>query len=175
MVETQPTLYTSRAEMASIFTTLALDTRVDDDRSETVSASEETLLEECIEEATDIFNAYLLPFYTDTNLALSRWVRRRCSYVACYLLSQRRGNPAQFADRYAAILEEIQRIAKGPGINGNPHIPRIPVRQDNRPSLSNLKIDNRYRRSKIRTDTNTAAGSGRPDQDFDHYPYISDP
>lgn len=172
MPETQPTLYSTRDEVVSIFSEIAIDTRIDDNHDETISATEETYLTDLIEESTDIINSYLLPFYTPENLANSRWIRRRCSYMVCHLISSRRGNPAQFQERYDSILEELVRIAKGPGINGNPHVPRIPVRQDNRPSVSNIRIDDRYRRSKIRVDTITSTGSGKPDQDPDYYPSI---
>lgn len=144
MTEAIPTLYTSRSEIESIFTINGVDFRLDDDYNETISATEETYLDAIIIESTDIVNQYLLPLYSATDLAESRWIRRRASYIACYFLSMRRGNPRQFGDRYDEILSELEAIAMGPGIPGNPIVPRVPLRKTFTPSYINPEIDDRF-------------------------------
>lgn len=183
MTESAPTLYTSRSEIESIFSIMGVNTRVDDDHTEAVdtawgikcagaSITEESYLDDIIEEATDYMNQYLLGFYKSTDLANSRWVRRRCSYIACYFLSQRRGNPAQFTTRFEEITAELGMLARGPGANGNPLIPRVPLRSDNRPSHSNISIDDRFPYSKIRVQRPTSSGrQTKIDTDYDDLIY----
>ena len=179
-LEPLPPLYTSRAEMEEIFSRLGIDSRIDDDQSEAVDSpydfsrnviqpNEETYLDAIILSATELFNQYLLSYYDAQLLVDSRWIRSRCTWVACFLLSQRRGNPEQFTEQYNEILATIRQIALGPGINGNPQIPRIPTRFDFRPALSNLVVDDHYSQSKIRVIEKNSTGRQPPDTDADFY------
>lgn len=165
MVETIPYTYTSRAEMASIFSTDALDLRVDEDEDDSVSAGEEQLVTDCIEEATDICNQYCLPTYDASAMADSLWVRRRCSYIACYLLSIRRGHAPQYTQQYNSAIEDFKAIFDGKMV-----IPRLAPAYDLTPALSNLVVDDHYARSKIRVQPETSTGNVTKRQDLDQHP-----
>jgi phage gp36-like protein len=163
MVEVAPPLYTDRAETEKVYSTLGINLRLDDDEDDTVDATEETYLDEMIENATDVINQYALHFYTATELAESRWVRSRATWIACYLLSRRRGNSAQFVDEYNAIIAELELVRRGQFF-----IPRLKTYDDFLPCHSNLKIDRRYSREKIRVDSITSTGGSYSGQQQEH-------
>jgi len=153
MPETIPYLYTSQTEMESIFGAIAVELRTDDDEDSSLSVEEQAKLTDVIEEATDVANQYLAERYRVSDLNNSKWVRRRVSYIACYFLSIRQGNPEQYGTRYAQIIEEFEAV-KDERMN----IPRIPVAYDNTPALSNVVIDHNFVKAKIRTQTQTSTG-----------------
>jgi hypothetical protein len=180
-IEATPPLYTTRAEMEKIFSNLGINTRLDDDQSKTINSpydsfdgvtplvSEELYLDAVIQDATDLFNQYLEVWYRPEDLVNSLWIRRSCTWVACHLLSLRRGNPSQFDNEYQRILEFIQQISKGPGVNGNPLVPRTPLRYDLRPSHSNIVVDDHFPQSKIRVQDRSSSGDSEPHRDRDLY------
>lgn len=168
MAETIPTLYTDRAEVASILSTVGIDVRIDDDDDGTITASpgEEKHLDDAILEATDTINIYGQHFYTSAVMAQSLWIRRRAAYLAAHFLSMRRGNPGLFCERFEQIMKELELLR-----TNQLHIPRQPKRDDVLPAQSNLIIDRRFSRNKIRVDRETSTGDDSADQDPDYGPY----
>lgn len=136
MAETITYTYTTKAEIASVFSQLAVTLRIIDETDST--SSQTTYLTDIIEEATDVINEYLLGIYNASDLANSKWVRRRASWIAVYLLSQRRGNPAQFQARYDEIIESLEQI-----MDGRRQIPRTPTADDFIPVHRNAVVDDR--------------------------------
>jgi phage gp36-like protein len=165
-METLPYVYTTRAEVESIYGIRAVDLRLDDDpESDDVDTTEESFLTYLCEEATDIINQYVLQRYDAVALNESSWVRRRAAWIACYLLSQRRGQAKQYVSRYNEIIFDLERIMTGTLI-----IPRVPTSADFSPAMSNLVIDDRYSQSKIRHERNTSTGGTEGVRNVDAIP-----
>lgn len=134
MPEALPTLYATRADVESIFSTAGVLWRLDDDESLANEADEDTLLEDILREATDIVNQYAMNYYQVAELAESRVVTRWTAYIAAHLLSRRRGNPAQFNDEYDMIIEQLGMVA-----SGQRFIPRLKPAADFLPEVDNYR------------------------------------
>ena len=128
-VEVLAFTYTSQREMERIFTMLGVQLRVNDDLNS---------VEDCINEATAHFDFYLSPRYDPQKIHTNQWIRRNASWYACWLLSQRKGNPKQFQSRAEAIEKELEKIRLG-----RFHLPRAATRSDDRPKVQNLVVDHR--------------------------------
>lgn len=156
-VETLTYVYTSRAEMSRIASQAGIEGRLED------LIDDDQALLEIMEEATDWVNQYVAMIYNESDLANSRWVRSRATWYACYLLTQRLGNPPLFADRIDQYTEDLksamaQRI----------QIPRLPVRSGMVPAMSNVIVDDRYNIHKLRVHQSISPGgtSGRQDPSY---------
>ena len=163
-IESTPLLYSSRAEIASITSTLGIDLKVDDDEDGTISVAEELLVTDAIWEATDRINEVALHFYTAEDLETSGWVRRRCSYLAAHILGRRRGNPSVYCDEVEELKEELKKLQAG-----LLHIPRISKRDDFAPKMSNLVVDRNYTKRKLRVDIDTSEGKTDSNQNTDYF------
>lgn len=149
--------YTTRKEMERLFSNRATVLRIDD--MNTVDQDEYFL--ELIEDASDIINSHIENVYDYADLANSRWTRIRATWIACYLLSQRRGNPAQYLSRYQEILEELEKVRLG-----IIDIPGLAKRDHNQPVMSNLHVDPRYPVRSLRViETISTTNVSHPDQD----------
>ena len=143
--------FTSRAEIERLFSQEGVDFRLDD--------ADEDALNDVITDATEIILQYAWVSYEFSDLLSSSWVRRRATWIAAYFLSMRRGNPAQYVDRYNAIVQELQMIyAK------NLWIPRLGVKENSSPALSIPIMDNRLPYPQQRVIKNQSIGT-YPGQD----------
>ena len=134
-LEPVPTLYATRADVESIFSSQGIDWRLDDNDDATTGTTEQGYLTDAIREATDIVNQYALTHYDEAQLSTSRVVTRWTAWIACFLLSRRRGNEAQFTDEYLAITEELTRVR-----SGQQAIPRLATRANFFPQAQNYRI-----------------------------------
>lgn len=137
MAEALPTLYCELADLESVFSSLGVQWRLDDDDDNALSATEQGFLEDAIREATDLVNQYALNYYEVDQLAESRVVKRWTAWIACFLISRRRGNAAQFVDEYDATIAELVKVSKGLSF-----IPRITPRQNFQPAVNNYRFSN---------------------------------
>lgn len=159
-VETLSFVYTSITEIEKIYSSAGADFASDD-----FTGADLTQLQlEIVEDATDYINQYVLGRYRATDLADSRWVRTRASWIGAYFLSQRRGNPAPepFFSRKEEIEEELIKVR-----DQKIMIPRLSNKSDFTPALSNYKIDHRFRKAKIRVQQRTSTGGTSSRQDLD--------
>lgn len=163
-METIPYTYITRADIESVFSHTGVSLRVDDLTNSTVL---DNFWNELIYEATDIINQYCEMFYAPSDLATSYWVKTRAKWVGAYLLSQRRGNPALFLQRYEEIIEELIAVSQGELL-----IPRLPTREDLVPTLSNQVVDDRFRIRKLRTHPEISTGNSSGRQDLSIEPTI---
>jgi len=147
--------YTSEAEIKRVISTSGFDLRVDD-LADTLDA-----ITDIVEEATDMVNFYCGLHYNESDLETSPLVRRWTTWVACYLLSQRRGNPAIFADRMGEVLALLEEVSRHDRI-----IPRLPTREDLTPAMSNVHIDDKFRTHKIRVHPTISTGGTYGKQDL---------
>ena len=148
-LETLAQVYTSKAEMESLISFAGVDLRLDD----LGEADMTQVILEIVEEATDVVNEHCLGRYEATDLVDSRWVHSVATWIGCYLLSQRRGNPALFSERYEQVitrLEDVQHRRK--------NIPRVPERANMIPAVSNVRVDDRYMKNKVRVERSISTG-----------------
>jgi phage gp36-like protein len=158
MVESLAFTYTSRDEIVRIFGASGVNFRGDDLRN---SRGETDMMNEIIGEATEMINFYCGMNYAEVDLNDSYLVRRWATWIACHLLSQRRGNPAMFVDKYEETLRLLEEVYKF-----NRIIPRLPTREDLTPAMSNLHIDDRFRTHKIRVHPTISTGGTYGKQDL---------
>lgn len=149
--------YTTQAEIQGLFSQVGVMIRLDD----LDPPGFKNALEGFIDEATGIIDQYAQYFYDPADLANSTWVRRRCTWIACFLLSQRKGNPALFFRRYEEILDELERVKIGDLM-----IPGLPTSADLTPAMSNLTVDERFHVRKLRVHTSISAGGTSSRQDI---------
>lgn len=162
-VETLSYTYTSQAEIESLYSSEGVSLRIDDLTGSALT----NFWTEWIADATTIIRSYCEGTYSDEDLSISHWVRRRATWIAAYLMSQRRANPAQFQPRYEEIMEELERVR-----TGELTIPGVPMRADLSPSVDNLVIDDRMFLRKQRVQSGISAGgtSARLNNAYE-YPY----
>ncbi len=109
------------------------------------------VINDCRQFSSDELIGWLSPMYAVSELALSTLVTRWATIIACYRLCKTRGNPVP-----ESLHEEYENLISIP--NGMVHqarnqkfiIPNIRRQTINVPAFSNLTIDRRYRREKIR-------------------------
>jgi hypothetical protein len=152
MVESLTYTYTTQAEMESIFSATGVSLHTDDDTPDSIT--------EAIEEATDEINLFCLEEYDAADLNQNKWVRRMASYIACQIISIRRGQAELYSSKVDQIFKRLERIK-----SGSLEIPRLAKRTKGGPVMSNLRVDFRYRQNSIRTEQGTRVGnnwSGEP-------------
>jgi hypothetical protein len=154
--------YTTQAEMEGLFSTVGVADRLDDNDNGAIAAPETTYLDQIITYATNRLNQYLLQYHTDEDMSTNDWCREKATVIACYLLSRRRGNAAQFEAEYAEILAYLKGYPNYVG-----QIPFLPLRHEKGPALSNLVIDDR-RMNKIRV-VRPGIGDDEGMADYDNF------
>jgi len=140
----QSTVYCSIAELQRFLSTNAVTDFADHDADGTADTD---VVEDCINQATDEIDLFARQRYTPTILATSTLITRWCVVIAARFLSQRRGNvvPDSIEVEWQRIVEHLEAIA-----SGLRQLPGLALRDDMRPSWSNLTIDRRWRRSTVR-------------------------
>ena len=142
-----PYTFTSQEEIERIYSTLAVNLRVDD-----LSTNNKTnLFNELVNLATSAVASYTLRYYNNANLINAAWVRRRATIIAAYYLSMRRANGTQFGMEYQRVMEELEKFLT----SIPPFIPDdvgglVPVRTSMIPTVSRQIVDDRYRHDKLR-------------------------
>ena len=157
-VETLTSVYTTQAEIERIaYGEDGVPLIVDD----ITPGEESTFWVELTEDATDFINEVASLRYDPVDMADSRWVRSRSTWVGAYFLSQRRGNPALFVNRFDEITDELQRVAEGKII-----IPRLPTRENFTPAMSNIVVNDYFNVHKLRVHPSISTGGGGKNQDI---------
>lgn len=152
--------YCSQAEVERFFSAQGVTAFSDHDGDGNNDAE---VVNDCINQATEELNLYCQQWYTPAVLDTSTLINRWCVVLATKFLCERRGNPVpdsvqQEFERIAAKLEQI--------LAGTLKIPGLAMRDDMRPSMSNLTVDRRYNRSQIRvTPQNSTDSPTRLTQD----------
>lgn len=168
--ETLSNVYTSEAEMQRLLSLEGVELRLDD--LDDTDDEQTEYLTEVIADATDVINAYLLQTYSASTMETNRWIRSRATWIGCYFLSQRRGNPPPeiFETRYSQITDvesgELYRAATNyKGFR----VPRLVPLSAPRPVVTNYKISDLYQTNKIRVKPENTTGdtySGRLDDPY---------
>lgn len=115
---------------------------------------------DCREQASEEINLYTRQWYLVAGLSSSALITRWCTVMSAYFLSYRRGNPPpeSLQIEFNRIVDDqdslLQRVH-----DGNMRLPGVALDYDARPSVSNVTIDRRFARSKIRVDERTSSDS----------------
>ena len=152
-------LYTSREEINRRYGSVGVKSSTQD----MTGADTVEFWVELTSEASDVVNTYCWVYYLPADLEDSRWVRSRATWIGCYLLSIRRGNPGLFKMRYDEIIEELQAVA-----GGIIQIPELPTRGDFTPAMSNVRIEDGFRSTRVRVDQTSSTGGVGSRQDISY-------
>jgi phage gp36-like protein len=138
------TTYCTEAQMQRLFSGDGV-TAFSDHNADGVADT--SVVDDCIEQATEEINAYAMQRYSDTALSGSNLVTRWCTVLAVYFLCERRGNspPASLQSEFERIMAKLQQIPSGIF-----KLPGVATRSDFRPGFSNVTVDRRYQYSKVR-------------------------
>lgn len=114
------------------------------------------VLDDAINQATAEINGFACKWYAPSALGASRVINRWCVTLAAYFASTSRGNPApdQLQREFDRIMGLLERIA-----NMTYQLEGIAWRADLSPSFSNLHVDRRFVRQKIRVDRGDSSDS----------------
>jgi len=165
MTETLAYEYTTRAEIERLAGRNGVRNIIEDLSGTDVA----DMWSEVIADATTTIDAYAAQIYDQSDLANSRWVRVRATWIAAYRLSMRKGNNDNFASRYQEIIEELEKVKSLILM-----IPNIPLSADMSPVMSNPTVSPRYDSKKIRVQPEISVGGDRSRQDVDWQPWITD-
>lgn len=151
------TAYCTAANIETLLSQFGVDSRADDDLD---GSADDGIVDAAIEKASADVNLYLLARYSVADVAASAWVKWVTATFAVAGLSKRRGNPCpeSISEQCEQYVEELKRIQDGkqPLIgDSGPVAPRY----EDLPTVSNLIVDGRYRRSKIRRIPATSTGA----------------
>lgn len=150
----------SVAELNRFLSTDAVDDFADHNADGSADAD---VVEDCINQASDEIELYARQQYTPAALATSTLIIRWCVVMSARFLQERRGNVVSesIAVQWDRILENLEKVS-----NNLLQLPGLAKRDDLRPTWSNLKIDRRFRHSKIRvTQTNSSNAPTKLTQD----------
>jgi len=158
-----PTYYTSEDEMKQLFGEEGVSLRMDD-----VDVDEyEDTITDIIADATETCDLYLRARYDQSDLATSKWVRRRATFIACYYLSRRRGNPAEYVTQYEEARADLEDVKDGDLL-----LPGVPVSASMTPTMSNFVMDARnVQPMRVRTELSVGDNTGDQFAAY-HLPYF---
>lgn len=139
--------YCTEADVQTLLSVVGEETRLDDDISGSLSATESGYLTKIIAWATSRCNLYLLTKYPAGDLAESWIVNDWCTIIATYIVCCRRGNPPAGAIKqmYEQTLEDLKAIKTGELV-----LPDTALRQAAWPAWSNISFADVYPLRKIR-------------------------
>lgn len=146
--------FTSQSEIERLFSSLGLEYRRDDFAEDAEQYA--AVLNEVIDQATWEVKAILNKIFEDEDFYTNTWIRRRCTIIACYLLSIRRGNDAQFYQEYLDALVDLQGLVEGDVYLG------IPAGKGTRVEMFNVHTDNRFPAVASRVDIYTSTSTAGP-------------
>lgn len=138
--------YTSKEEMERLFSRDGIEYRSDDYNPTSESDFYNDVVEEKIEEASWEVKAILNKKFDDASAHQNKWIRRRATIIACYLLSIRRGNDAQYFNEYLDAKFDLEEAVNGKVQLG------IPSGRFVRPGMINVSSDNRFAYAPMRAD-----------------------
>lgn len=143
-----PTNYCTQADIERLLSLEGVQSFGDMDQS---GLEDDDVIADVIEQASDEITAKLYPLYAEAELATCRLVTRWATVLAAFYLCHRRGNtaPQSLHDDYQRIMEPKDGLLAQVR-DKRMVLPGLAQRSVNVPSFSNLEVDRRYRREKIR-------------------------
>jgi hypothetical protein len=129
---------TSEREIKRIFSTDGVINHLED------MATYTTHMNEVIGRASEKVLMYLRGIFSMEDMMVNPWVREKASYIACYLISIRTGNPSLYGAMYEEALIELTQVRNGqlnPGMRREVHIITHTPMVDNRGWRPGLRTD----------------------------------
>jgi len=152
MPESLAYTYTTQAEMEKVVGKATFMNLVDPDGDR---YEDTTIVDGLCYDATDEMNFFCAHRYDPEDMANNAWVRRTASWLGCYFATALGGNPEHFQAQAERVLQRLQLIH-----DGSHQIPRLALRADLTPSMSNLRIEPWHSDSPVRvTATDIVGGS----------------
>lgn len=144
--------YTTQAEMERKFSEAGVLSFSDHDENGTEDTD---VVADAINEATAEIDLYCSQRYAQADLQGSTIINRWATIFAIVFLCENRGNPPpeRLLDRMEFIYERLEKIREG-AMN----IPGLAFIGGQRPTFSNLTVDRRFRRSKVRRTATNSSG-----------------
>ncbi len=156
----QTIVYCSIAELQRFMSTNATTDFADHDAD---GSADTDVLEDCINQGTDEIDLYARQQHTQAQLATSTLINKWCIVMSARFLQERRMNVVSesIVVQWDRIIELLEKVA-----DNRRQLPGLAKRDDMRPTWSNLKVDRRFRHSKIRvTRTNSSSAPTKLTQD----------
>ncbi len=147
---TTAVMLTDRTAMERLFS--AAGVQAFSDHNELGESDDDVIDDAIIAASEDIMQA-IWNRYSAAGIQTSRLIHRWATLLACYHLCITRGNdfPASWSNELERMWAELEKIANGKSLHG------VPLRGDLRPTWSNLQVDRRFPRSKVRVVRQTTA------------------
>lgn len=152
--------YTSQAEVLRVMGDFAESLLMDD------AKSKNSVWKDVLEDVTDTINMYAMQHYNLSDLSTSKWIRRRATYLAANILSNRRGNPPLFTSRVERVYDELNEVR-----DNRFRIPNVPVKYFQGPVVRNYVVQPLGNHS-LRVETTKSTGKRYNNQDDAYLPYI---
>jgi hypothetical protein len=99
--------FTSLSEIQRVFSVEGVDNHTEDFLADT------TVINEIVYRATETVLQFLRGRYAVADMANSYWIRMKATYIACYYLSIRQGNPALYGDMYNEAMLDLAQARDG--------------------------------------------------------------
>lgn len=133
------TLLTTRAEIERVFSVRGVEEHLSD------ADNEDLVINDIIITASEQALLRLRSRFSEAECAANAWVRSKVTYMACYLLSVRSGNPSLYSTFYEEALIELELVRIGqlsPGLAGK-DLAVLQTPLINERKLSRQRIDRR--------------------------------
>ena len=101
------TKFTSLPEIQRVFSVEGVDNHAEDYLGDPI------VINEIIYRATETVLQFLRGRFSETDMNASYWVRMKATYIACYYLSIRQGNPALYGDLYNEAMLDLAQARDG--------------------------------------------------------------
>lgn len=164
MTESLSYTFTDEASITRMMGVLSLTDYLNEVDVDGADAGVDTaaIIADIVAEATDEVYIRCQPFYTMDVLANSSYVRRLATWIGCFLLSQRKGEPARYEAKYQSAIDLLDKV-----MTGKVQLPRMPQRSDLVPCHSNYVIDDRFVKQRARVERETSTGGSYSGQNVD--------
>lgn len=116
-ITTSGNYFTSLEEIQRMFSIEGVNNHLEDYAED---PDLQDVIDEIIIRATETVLQYLRGRYVVSDMETSYWVRMKATFIACYYLSLRQGNPSLYQDQYQESLLDLAMARDGvinPGLN----------------------------------------------------------
>lgn len=152
--------FCDQSDVEFIWSSFGVLVRLDDDAG---GSADSGVMDWWLEKAAGDVRKCLQPRYSEAVLSDNDWVTKCTAHFAARGIALRRGNGIPEGlqaecDQYRKDLEKMQQgLMHLPADAGGPEAPAL----DNLPSVSNMVIDGRYKRAKVRRIPSTSTGGNQ--------------
>lgn len=148
-------IYCTQVDIESLLSKSGVRVRTNDTGLDL--ATDTGLVDDCIARGSEKIDMSVAKRYDTSAIQSHRWVKWCCAVISAVFLCRRKGwpVPSSLSEEYGEYLEQLQEIR-----DGKLDIEGVPDRNISIPSMSNLRVDMRYRTQKMRMES--IVSTGRP-------------